>query len=160
MDWGLRPSLISSAINSHLSATLHREELGQVMKQCKCITKQIVLWWEEYPISIAKMASYGQPYSGFGSAMVRALALYPEGREFDSGGLRSEIAKKSKPISQLHKKLLIYRHFGYFKENCYTGPSFLSWVRLRTEAPLRLLSLPNSHLSATLCTERGLVQVW
>ena len=57
------------------------------------------------------------------------------------GGLRSEIAKITKPISQLHKKLLIYRHFGYFKENCYTGPSFLSWVRLRTEAPLHLLSL-------------------
>ena len=31
------------------------------------------------------MASHGQPYNRLGSAMVRALALYLEGREIDSG---------------------------------------------------------------------------
>ena len=36
--------------------------------------------------SLAKMASYGQPYNELGSAVVNTLALYLEGREFDSGG--------------------------------------------------------------------------
>ena len=43
------------------------------------------------------MASYGQPYNELGSAVVNTLALYLEGREFDSGGGHV----KSKPIKSV-----------------------------------------------------------
>ena len=69
-----------------------------VIKQCQCCLLQNlrieIARNIQFPFS--KMASCGQPYNELGSAMVRALSLYLEGREFDSG--RRDIAMKSKPM--------------------------------------------------------------
>ena len=54
----------------------------------KCVIPYLLqnLCYDERNIQFpfAKMPSYGRPYNELGSAMVRALALYLEGREFDS----------------------------------------------------------------------------
>ena len=74
------------------------------------MSKELKLRYDERNIQfpLVKMTSYGQPYNEIGSSMVRALALYLEGREFDSGRDCHDEIQIHDPFQQL---LVILRHF-------------------------------------------------